>query len=237
MRWNQEMSGEIDHDDGGEINNIIGRIDNIDISRTFKSDTQGPALLVKMNELRESDHDVEIVAAERIIKAHKLVLKSSSDYFSAMFNSGMKETESNRIEVDFEFDLMSALIDFIYTGEMTVTSDNVYGLYQASDFYGIVSARAFCSQFLVNTLDDKNCFELYYAARVYTNNRLQSDIVKFISCHIDIIAKAEGFLRLQSDELLSLLRSEFLIFSSETEMFKAILAWVCFNWFIQSVKI
>ena len=66
----------------------------------------------------------------------------------------------------------------------------------------------------------------YEAACNYMNSRLQSDIVKFISCHIDIIAKAEGFLRLQSDELLALLRSEFLIFSSETEMFKAILAWV-----------
>ena len=82
----------------------------------------------------------------------------------------------------------------------------------------------------MNTLDDKNCFELYFAARDYTNNRLQNDIVKFISCHIDTISKSEGFLKLASDELLNLLRSEFLIFSSETELFKAIVTWVSFQY-------
>ena len=67
-----------------EISNIIGRIENIDISTTFKSDTHSGILLTKMNDLRQSDHDVEIVASEKIIKAHKLVLKSASNYFSAM---------------------------------------------------------------------------------------------------------------------------------------------------------
>ena len=67
-----------------EISNIIGRIENIDISTTFKSDIHSGTLLTKMNDLRQSDHDVEIVASEKIIKAHKLVLKSASNYFSAM---------------------------------------------------------------------------------------------------------------------------------------------------------
>ena len=53
----------------------------------------------------------------------------------------MKETESNRIEVDFDHEIMECLVDFIYTGEMTITSDTVYGLYQASDFYEIETAR------------------------------------------------------------------------------------------------
>ena len=67
-----------------EISNIIGRIENIDISTTFKSATHSATLLIKMNELRQSDHDVEIIANGKIIKAHKLVLKSASNYFSAM---------------------------------------------------------------------------------------------------------------------------------------------------------
>ena len=64
----------------------------------------------------------------------------------------MKESESNKIQVDFEYDIMAPLIDFLYTGELTVNSENVYGLYQASDFYEIGTARSFCTQFLVNTL-------------------------------------------------------------------------------------
>ena len=85
--------------------------------------------------------------------------------------------------------------------------------------------------------DDKNCFDLYFAARDYTNNKLQNDIIKFISCHIDIVSKSEGFLKLSSDDFLDLLRSEFLIFSSETELFKSIIAWVSSYFWNKNLKI
>lgn len=139
-----------DIDDG--LPNIIGQTEKLEISTKFTSHTHSGAILSKMNELRSEEYDVEIIATEKVIKAHRLVLKSASSYFAAMFNSGMKESESNKIQVDFEYDIMAPLVDFLYTGELTVNSDNVYGLYQASDFYEISTARSFCSQFLVNTL-------------------------------------------------------------------------------------
>ena len=128
---------------------------------------------------------------------------------------------------DFDYDTINGLVNFLYTSKLEVTSENVFSLYQASDMYEIETARNFCSKFFVASLTDRNCFELLFAARLYTNKGLMNEIIKFISCHIDFISKSEGFLRLNLEDISQLLNSESFIFISETELFKSIIAWVC----------
>ena len=143
---------------------------------------------------------------------------------------GMREAIDDKITIeDFEFDIINSLVNFLYTSKLEVTSDNVFAMYQASDLYEIETARNFCSQFLVDSLTHRNCFELFFAARLYTNKRLMNEIIKFISCHIDIIRKSDGFLRLNIEDISQLFNSESFIFTSETELYKSILAWVCLN--------
>ena len=154
-----------------------------------------------------------------------LVLKSSMKS-----KKGMREAIKDKITIeDFEFDIINSLVNFLYTSKLEVTSDNVFAMYQASDLYEIETARNFCSQFLVDSLTHRNCFELFFAARLYTNKRLMNEIIKFISCHIDFISKSDGFLRLNIEDICQLFNSESFIFTSETELFKSILAWVCLN--------
>ena len=143
-------------------------------------------------------------------------------------DKGMREAIDDKITIeDFEFDIINSLVNFLYTSKLEVTSDNVFAMYQASDLYEIETARNFCSQFLIDSLTHRNCFELFFAARLYTNKRLMNEIIKFISCHIDFISKSDGFLRLNIEDICQLFNSESFIFTSETELFKSILAWVC----------
>ena len=143
---------------------------------------------------------------------------------------GMREAIDDKITIeDFEFDIINSLVNFLYTSKLEVTSDNVFAMYQASDLYEIETARNFCSQFLVDSLTHRNCFELFFAARLYTNKRLMNEIIKFISCHIDFISKSDGFLRLNIEDICQLFNSESFIFTSETELYKSILCWVCLN--------
>ena len=66
------------------IPDIIGQTEKLEITTKFTSHTHSGAILTKMNELRSEEYDVEIIATERVIKAHRLVLKSASSYFAAM---------------------------------------------------------------------------------------------------------------------------------------------------------
>jgi len=208
----------------------LNEVEIVDKKETYSSCQHSKKLLSRMDEMRGDDFDIQIIVKGETINAHKIILKASSKYFQGLFNSGMREAIDDKITIeDFEFDIINSLVNFLYTSKLEVTSDNVFAMYQASDLYEIETARNFCSQFLIDSLTHRNCFELFFAARLYTNKRLMNEIIKFISCHIDFISKSDGFLRLNIEDICQLFNSESFIFTSETELFKSILAWVCRN--------
>ena len=138
------------------------------VEESFNSSDHCSIILKKMEELRPSDYDVEINVAGSTIKAHKIVLKANSGYFLGLFNSGMQESQTGKIEIkDFDADIIEKLVNFMYMGVLVINSENVYSLYQAADMYDIEKARMFCSNFLTTSLDQDNCFELYESAKLY----------------------------------------------------------------------
>lgn len=62
--------------------------------------------------------DVVLIAGPRQIHAHRLVLSSASDYFSAMFTSDVREATQEEIRMkDVDPDALAALVQYMYTGE------------------------------------------------------------------------------------------------------------------------
>ena len=63
--------------------------------------------------------DITLVCGEMEIEAHKIILVSASDYFSAMFTGGMAETDTPRVEIHGIDPLaLPILVDFCYTGNI-----------------------------------------------------------------------------------------------------------------------
>jgi len=62
--------------------------------------------------------DVTISTPTNVFMAHKDILSSRSTVFDAMFSSSMTETKSHTIEIrEFDGEVVSFMLDFIYTGE------------------------------------------------------------------------------------------------------------------------
>jgi len=61
---------------------------------------------------------VLILPGLRRIPAHRIVLSSASDYFSAMFTSDVLEATQNEVNMkDVDPDAMTALVKYMYDGE------------------------------------------------------------------------------------------------------------------------
>lgn len=89
--------------------------------RRYTSRPHAGHVLNKLNRLRASSRfcDVEIVAGEQRIKAHRAVLAASSPYFHAMFTAGLMEQTCHTIELhDVPSEILKLLIDFIYSGKL-----------------------------------------------------------------------------------------------------------------------
>jgi len=61
---------------------------------------------------------VLVLPGPRRIPAHRIVLSSASDYFSAMFTNDVLEATQNEVNMkDVDPDAMTALVKYMYDGE------------------------------------------------------------------------------------------------------------------------
>ena len=108
-------------------------------------------VLSGLNILRRENSftDVKIKVDESEFSVHKCVLSSFSPYFKAMFTAGLVETEQDVVTLNgVEPGMISGLIDYAYTGEISITKHNVQSMLSAANLLEILPVRDACCQFL-----------------------------------------------------------------------------------------
>ena len=136
-------------------------------------------LLAKMSEMRDSGilTDVSLKVGEQIFKAHRVVLAASSDYFSAMFAAGMKESFDELIELKDSSvtpDSLKTILDAVYKSELKVTEENVFEILEAADHLQMMSIIEQCSKFVsekIVSVQLKNFDDLQSLQKVFLNSR------------------------------------------------------------------
>ena len=105
--------------------------------RTLNIKRRKQALYEDMTNLYESmkDWDIILVVKDKEFRAHKLILKTRSSVFSAMFDSPMTESRNNRVVIkDMDKKVFEAMLRFIYTGTIDrQTLDKSKQLLSAAD--------------------------------------------------------------------------------------------------------
>ena len=54
-----------------------------------------------------------------------MILQASSDYFRALFQSGMTENKDNVVKFNYNENSIQLIIDFIYTGKIELDDKNI----------------------------------------------------------------------------------------------------------------
>ena len=134
-----------------------------------------------------------------IIKCHKCVLISRSDYFSNMFEGYWMESRVNRIDLPHDYDLLRIIIDYLYQddiiidfeGENSIPIDSnkakidkeieiLFNLYVLSDQLLLFRIKNLCEFKLSNLVNLKNCVEIYQFSFNYEAKQLNEFCLEFI---------------------------------------------------------
>jgi len=88
-------------------------------------------------------------------KCHKVILGACSPVLSNMFDNDMKESNTGLLEIeDFEPEVVEAMIEYIYTNEVTKTVRDLDRLLYIADKYDLPGLVKYCYREFSARLDD-----------------------------------------------------------------------------------
>ncbi|KAI5087925.1 kelch-like protein 33, partial [Silurus meridionalis] len=171
--------------------------------------------------------DVELEAQGRKFHAHRVILSASSDYFHAMFSSGMKETHQTSVSLLLVgAPELEALLHCCYSGHLFLDWGCIFELTIAALQFQFQPALSLCLSYLEQQMDVHNCLDVAAFAEAYMLGDLFETAEDFILMHFQEVMATPMFLELPAEKLLNLLRRDALCVPSELSVFRAVVAWI-----------
>ena len=136
-------------------------------------------LVSRVMRLRDETHntstlcDIEIVVGstkKQTFKCHRLVLVLSTEYFEVAINQqpGSKVSGNPTVPIiylpEVDPDIFDKVLDFIYTGEMTLCADIVERVYLTSVLLNLIRLQGLCVDFMLESLNVENCVSYWITA-------------------------------------------------------------------------
>ncbi|XP_071400953.1 kelch-like protein 5 [Centroberyx affinis] len=172
--------------------------------------------------------DVTLVAGDRRIPAHRLVLSSASDYFAAMFTSDVLEAKQDEVKMEeVDPDALWVLVQYAYTGRLELKEDTIESLLSASCLLQLSSVVQACCAFLMKQLHPSNCLGIRSYADAQGCNDLQRAAHAYTMEHFLEVVGGQEFLLLPMEEMERLLTSDDINVPDEETVVTALLTWVC----------
>uniref|UniRef100_A0A1B0FHJ1 Kelch-like protein diablo n=1 Tax=Glossina morsitans morsitans TaxID=37546 RepID=A0A1B0FHJ1_GLOMM len=159
--------------------------------------------------VRQKLCDFSLYVQGEIIYVHKVALALASDYFASMFETDMKEGREGVIKVeDVDIATIKTLIEYMYSGIITLTEENVENLLSIADLYQILWVKEQCAQFLKSIVNQKNCFRIRKFADMRYCEELFDFSHKYILDNLHDLTDEEDWLLLPFEEIQNLIKDE-----------------------------
>uniref|UniRef100_A0A4W6CM41 Kelch-like family member 38a n=1 Tax=Lates calcarifer TaxID=8187 RepID=A0A4W6CM41_LATCA len=170
--------------------------------------------------------DVLLCTEHQEIPCHRNVLVSSSPYFRAMFCSNFLESSQARVNLKgISSNVLAGIVDYVYTGCVTITMDIVLPLMQAASMLHYGGLFEACSLFLQDQLSPENCLSMIRLSEILHCESLRERAKEMaVRCFSDVAA-TEDFCELSLPELMCYLEDDRLC-AEEEQVFETLLAWI-----------
>lgn len=186
-------------------------------------------LLHLINEMRRDRQlcDVTLKVGTKEIPTHRAVLAASSPYFRAMFTTDMAEANQDTVTMkDVDPDVLDRLVEFVYTGRLDVTVDNVQDLLAAASLVQLEAVQVICCDFLKDHLEPSNCLGIRSFAEANGCTKLALAVDTFARERFSEVAVGEEFLSHPCEHLATLISSDELNVGNEKDVYLAVIRWV-----------
>jgi len=135
--------------------------------------------------------DVKIVCGDKVFDCHRIFLSSRSSVFRAMFQYGMTEAQSRRIEIkELAPEVLQAMLQYIYTGHMKFSTMKPEDMLAAAQMYDLGLLKDFYEEKLCKLLDFSNCVDMLVLGDLHEAAALKRDAMRLIVINLNSVVKS-----------------------------------------------
>ncbi|XP_060856500.1 ring canal kelch homolog isoform X1 [Metopolophium dirhodum] len=164
-----------------------------------------------------------------IVFGHKNILVAASPYFCSMFST-FNESDKDIVNMrEFDSHVLQLLLDYIYTGEIMVTKENVQVLLSAANILQLDYVKIICAEFLQTQLEPSNCIGIKAFADLHNCTKLMSSSEAFIHKKFLEVVKCDEFLYLSCEKVIQLISCDDLAVPFEEKVFECVINWVKYD--------
>eukprot|EP00512_Aurantiochytrium_limacinum_P009530 CAMPEP_0171543530 /NCGR_PEP_ID=MMETSP0960-20121227/2984_1 /TAXON_ID=87120 /ORGANISM="Aurantiochytrium limacinum, Strain ATCCMYA-1381" /LENGTH=830 /DNA_ID=CAMNT_0012091213 /DNA_START=307 /DNA_END=2799 /DNA_ORIENTATION=- len=169
-----------------------------------------PKLLSDLSKLidHEQFSDVTFMVENRPIRAVRALLAARSEHFRALLFGGMREDAATIIELpDIQYEVFRAVIEYLYTDSVDITSELAVPLLIASERYILPRLKSLCEESIFKSISPSNCVHILLQAYMYNAESLKTICLDFIVDNIVALRSTPEFqeLRQEPDLLMEII--------------------------------
>ncbi|XP_040031366.2 kelch-like protein 42 isoform X1 [Gasterosteus aculeatus] len=127
-----------------------------------------------------SEQIIAIVMDDKTYEVNKKKLIEKSDYFRALYSSGMRESTEDSVQLQgLSVPGLELVLEFINTSKVQVVNETLEDLIETASFLQVTSIL----KLLSSEVRQDNCVELYSLSEVYGTHDLRNACLKYMSCY------------------------------------------------------
>ncbi|KOC62519.1 RCC1 and BTB domain-containing protein 1 [Habropoda laboriosa] len=150
------------------------------------------------NDATTSDTVVEVQG--KSIYVHKAILKIRCQYFRTMFEKVLAEDNQIVInEYHFSYDAYKAFLEYLYTDEINLHSENLLELLELASTYSESLLKKRCMQMIKNGITVNDVIFLYGVATENNIEELEESCFKFALNHMTAVVRTPHFVKLNEN--------------------------------------
>jgi hypothetical protein len=159
------------------------------------------------------------------IHAHRALLSVTSEPFRAMFTGDFAESRTKEVQIrEVSADAFRKLIEYVYTGRILLTSDDVMAVLAVSNRFDVPEVKSHCEAYIEESIDKDNVCSLLEAAKLHDSEELRrrcEDVL--LDAASEVLATDEIF-HIKESTWLELLQNDRLA-ADEIDIFRALIRW------------
>ncbi|KAM9801799.1 kelch-like protein 6 isoform 1-T1 [Syngnathus typhle] len=171
--------------------------------------------------------DVVVCVQGRDFPCHRAILAAASQYFRAMFCSGLRESQEERVEMKgLDSETMRTLLQYTYTSRALLTHSNVQSVLEAASQFQFLRVVDACVGYLSRSLQADTCIGILNLADRYDLRTLKTKAQDYVASQFSQVVEQQEFVEVAAESLGNILQRDDLDVKYEECVFEGLMRWV-----------